>query len=123
MTELITVEQAETAVRALIWLGPLLGALVGLIAGLARKCPTLGLWQGVAVGLLGPVVYGMWRYYDWMVRYNPETGEAGLHRIRVHAVNGLVFIALGVALGVIYRRWVFRECEDAPQADVETDEQ
>lgn len=107
MTELITVEQAEAVLRALIWVGPLLGALIGLIAGLARKCPALGLWQGVAVGLLGPVVYGMWRFYSYTVRYDPETGEAGLHRVWVHALNALIFIVLGVVLGVIYRRFVF----------------
>jgi hypothetical protein len=123
MTELVTVEQAETVLRALIWVGPLLGALIGIIAGAMRGCPTLGLWQGVAVGLLGPVVYGMWRYYDWMVRYNPETGQAGLHRVWVHAVNGLVFIVVGVALGVVYRRWVFPECTVTPTADDETEQQ
>ena len=119
MTELITVEQAESVLRALIWVGPLLGALIGLIAGRARKCVAVGLWQGVLAGLLGPVVYGMWRFYGYMVRYNPETGEAGLHKVWVHALNGLIFIAIGFALGIIYRRFVFRE---GPVADTEIHE-
>jgi len=109
MTELVTVEQAEAVVRALIWAGPLLGALLGLIIGGARKRAMLGLWQGVAVGLLGPVIYGLWLVYSAMVRYNPQTGEAGLHKVWVHAVNGLIFIVVGLVLGVIYRRFVFRE--------------
>jgi hypothetical protein len=117
MTELVTVEQAESVLRALIWMGPLLGALVGLIAGYARKCIGLGLWQGVAVGLLGPVIYGLWRFYSYMVRYNPETGEAGLHKVWVHALNALIFIVLGVALGAIYRRFVFGE-PDPTGADI-----
>jgi hypothetical protein len=120
MTELVTVEQADAVLRALLWLGPLLGALIGLIAGVIRRCPVVGLWQGVAVGLLGPVVYGLWRLYSYTVRYDPESGVAGLHRISVHVVNGLIFIVLGVALGVIYRRFVFREVADA--ADAETDQ-
>ncbi len=109
MTELVTVEQAEAVLRALIWAGPLLGALLGLIIGAARKCPVLGFWQGVAVGLLGPAIYGLWLAYSAMVRYNPQTGEAGLHQVWVHAVNGLIFIVVGLVLGVIYRRFVFRE--------------
>ena len=119
MTEIITVEQAEAVLRALIWAGPLLGALIGLITGAARGCPVVGLWQGVAVGLLGPVIYGLWLFYSYTVRYDPESGVAGLHRVSVHVVNGLIFIVLGVALGVIYRRFVFREGADA--ADAETD--
>jgi hypothetical protein len=123
MTELITVEQAESVLRALIWMGPLVGALVGLITGAIRRCPVVGLWQGVAVGLLGPVVYGAWLLYDYMVRYNPETGEAGLHKVWVHAVNALIFVVLGVALGAIYRRFVFPECSAEDGADPETSEQ
>jgi len=117
MTEIITVEQAEAVLRALIWAGPLLGALIGLITGAARGCPVVGLWQGVAVGLLGPVIYGLWLFYSYTVRYDPESGVAGLHRVSVHVVNGLIFIVLGVALGVIYRRFVFREGADAADAE------
>lgn len=116
MTELVTVEQADALMLALVWVGPLLGALIGLIAGYARRCPVLGLWQGIAVGLLGPVIYAMWNLYGYMVRYDPATGEAGLHKVWVHAVNGLIFIALGLVLGVIYSRFVFRE---RPGADDE----
>lgn len=124
MTELVTVEQAEAALRALIWAGPLLGAVLGVIIGAARKCAVVGLWQGVAVGLLGPAVYGLWLFYSYMVRYNPQTGVAGLHKVWVHVVNGLIFIALGALLGVIYRRFVFPEraeatddgAQDAPDA-------
>ncbi len=123
MTELITIEQAEAVLRALIWLGPLVGALIGLIAGLVRKCPVLGLWQGVAVGLLGPVIYGLWRFYSYMTRYNPETGEAGLHKVWVHAVNALIFVIVGVVLGMIYRRFVFPECEAPAKPDAQTNEQ
>jgi len=121
MTELISGEQADAVMLALIWVGPLLGVLIGLIAGYARGCPVVGVWQGTAVGLLGPVIWGMWRFYSWMVRYNPQTGEAGLHKVWVHAFNALIFIAFGLVLGVIYRRWVFPVCERtaAPETDKE----
>jgi hypothetical protein len=119
MTELVTVKQADAVALALIWVGPLLGALIGLITGYARGRLTVGLWQGVAVGLLGPVIYAMWRFYDYMVRYNPATGEAGLHKVSVHAVNALIFVVLGVALGVVYRRFVFRK---GPGADDDSHE-
>jgi hypothetical protein len=114
--------------RALIWAGPLAGVVIGLIVGAARRCTTVGLWQGAAVGLLGPVTYGLWRFYDFTVRYNPQTGEAGLHKVRVHALNALIFIVLGLVLGLIYRRLVFPKREPAADQgahdvpDAQTDE-
>ncbi|MGI5818887.1 MAG: hypothetical protein ACOX9R_12410 [Armatimonadota bacterium] len=117
MTELVTVEQAEAVFLTLVWVGPLLGALIGLIVGYVRRCLTAGLWQGVAVGLLGPIIYAAWRFYEHTVSYDPATGEAGLHKVSVHVLNALIFITAGVALGVVYRRWVFPETGDEPEAD------
>lgn len=111
MTELVTVEQADAFFRALIWVGPLLGVVAGIVAGYLRRRPLVGLGQGFAVGLLGPVVFAMWSLYSHTMRFDPETGVAGLHRASVHALNALIFIAIGVVLGVIYRRLVFPDLE------------
>ncbi len=112
MTELVTVEQADAVFRALIWVGPLLGALIGLAVGHLRERLLIGLGQGFAVGLLGPVLFGMWSLYSHTVRFDPETGVAGLHRVSVHALNALIFIAVGLVLGILYRRLVFPDLEE-----------
>ncbi len=124
MTELVTVEQADAFFRALIWVGPLLGAVIGIVVGYLRRRPLVGLGQGFAVGLLGPVIFAMWSLYSHTVRFDPETGGAGLHRVSVHALNALIFIAVGVVLGVIYRRLVFPDLEeeDTRAADEEAQE-
>ena len=120
MTELVTVEQADAFFRALIWVGPLVGVIIGLIAGYLRSRPLVGLGQGLAVGLLGPVLFGMWSLYSHTVRFDPETGVAGLHRVSVHALNALIFIAVGVVLGVIFRLLIFPDT--GGREDVAADE-
>lgn len=118
MTELVTTEQVESVLGVLIWAGPLAGALVGIIVGSMRKCPLRGLWQGVAVGLLGPIINALWLLHSSMMRYDPQTGVAGLHRVSAHVISALIFIAIGLLLGVIYRHGVFperkAEAEQAP---------
>ena len=121
MTELVTVQQVEEVLQALRIAGPVVGALVGLAVGLSRRCWKVGLWQGVAVGLLGTIIYALWRLHGALMSYNPATGEAGLHKVWVHALSALIFIVAGLVLGVVYRRGVFpqRECaadEEAPLA-------
>lgn len=120
MTELVTVQQVEEFLQALRIAGPIVGALVGLVVGMRRRCWKVGLWQGVAVGLLGPIVYALWRLHGVLMSYNPATGEAGLHRVWAHALSGLIFIVAGVGAGLVYRG-LFPERErvadeEAPEA-------
>lgn len=107
MQELVTVEQAHRVITALAWAFPLAGVVVGLIAGAARGAIGRGTWQGLAVGLLGPIIYAMWLLYSHLVRYDPETGRAGLHSVSTLVLNALVFVVVGVMLGAFYRRVVF----------------
>ncbi|GEM_PF-1098328 len=121
MTELVTIEQVEEFLQALIVAGPIVGALVGLVVGMSRGCWKTGLWQGLAVGLLGPIIYALWRLHGVLMSYSPATGEAGLHRVWVHALSALIFIVVGLVLGAVFRRGVFPERErvadgEAPEA-------
>jgi len=130
MQELVSVEQAESVLRWLVLGGPLLGAIVGALVGALRSrdgCKIgCGAWRGLAVGLLGPIIYLMWRLFGYLVRYNPETGEAGLHKVSVMALSALIFVVVGALLGAFYRRVVFpgTDSDDspatAPAADAET---
>ena len=107
MQELVTVEQAGAVIGVLAWAGPIAGLIVGLIAGAAGGKAGRGAWQGLAVGMLGPVIWGLWLVYSQLVRYNPETGRAGLHSTATLALSALIFIAVGIGLGSFYGRLVF----------------
>ncbi len=130
MQELVTVEQAEAVLRWLVLIGPLLGLIVGAIVGALRGGVGCGAWRGLAVGLIGPLIYLMWRLFSHLVRYNPDTGRAGLHSVATLALSALLFIVVGALLGAFYRRVVFPAvgCADAddtaPHApDTQPDEQ
>ena len=71
---------------------------------MVRKALRDGLLRGLAFGLMGPIVYGLWRSFAWMVRYDPQTGYCGLHKVSVLLLNVVIFALVGVALGVAYGR-------------------
>jgi hypothetical protein len=113
--EIVDLGQFARAVQALAIAMPLAAVLIGLIVGAARKQLVARLVRGVAVGLLGPIIYGLWLLYSYNIRYDPQTGVAGLHRVSILLVNVAVFAVVGVLLGLAYSR-VFRATatSDAP---------
>jgi hypothetical protein len=102
MRELVDVAAFERLLVVVAVVAPLAGALVGLAVGMRRKTAKAGVAKGLVVGLLGPVLLGMWRLYDYLVRFDPATGYVGLHRVDVLLLNGLIFVAVGAVLGVAY---------------------
>jgi len=115
MRELVTVGQFAR------WLGAGLAAwtagcvLVGRAWGASRgRGVKRGLARGGVLAALGPLMWGAWRHYEWMVRYDPQTGFVGLHKVWVLAVNLLVFVLAGVLVG-----WAVRAVWDrtAPADD------
>ena len=102
MRELITVEAFNRGIiiAAVAW--PTVCLLVAAIAHFRRRPRALVL--GIAWALLGPIILGLWRFYSWMVRVEPETGYVGLHKVSVFAINLLVFVLVGVALGLLFAR-------------------
>lgn len=102
--ELIDLRRFEVLVRGLAVALPVVGVLLGVGVGLARKTLRVGLVRGGALGLLGPIIYGLWRFFAWMVRYDPVTGYCGLHKVSVLLLNVAVFALVGIGLGVVYGR-------------------
>jgi hypothetical protein len=105
--EIVDLGQFARVVQALAVAVPVVAILIGLIVGAARKQLAAGLTKGVAVGLLGPIIYGLWLLYSYNIRYDPRTGYVGLHHVSVLLLNVAVFAVVGVLLGLAYSR-VFR---------------
>lgn len=109
MKELVSEQAVETAMLALAVAGPLLGLSGGALWALAKKRTVPpALVRGLLVGLLGPLVWVLWRYYSWTVRYQPAPDPAddyfGLERVDVLLGNVVVFLAVGALIGWLVRR-------------------
>lgn len=120
--EIVDLERVDTVIVLIAVAAPVLGLLIGALWGRARKAMETGVTRGLAFGLLGPVVLVMWRVYKYMVRYDPESGYVGLHKISVLLINVALFALVGVLLGVIYgkllgphRRPLHEEAQDRPE--------
>lgn len=125
MEELVTVEQAGAVIATLAWAGPVAGLIVGIIAGSMQGKPARGASRGLAIGALGPVIWVLWLVFSHLVRYNPQTGRAGLHSISTLVVSALIFVVVAMALGAFYGRIVFargpEESEDTTANHADTD--
>ncbi len=104
MHELIDLGKFELALQILAAATLPVGLIVGTCLGRVRGAMRTQVIRGAAVGLLGPIIYVLWRYYRWMVRLEPESGYVGLHKPGVLAVNVGVFIIVGAILGLAYTR-------------------
>ena len=113
MRELIDLAKCDLAIRVAGLGGLPLGLLIGAVFGQFRGAMRWYLSRGAALGLLGPIVYGLWRYYLWMVRLEPETGYVGLHKFSTLLIDLVAFAVVGVILGVVYGRFLRRRDESA----------
>ena len=111
MHELVDLAKFDVAVALVGLIGLPAGLLIGAVLGRLRSRMGWYLSRGAAIGLLGPIVYGLWRYYRWTVRLDPESGYIGLHKPSVLFLNVVFFAVFGAILGVIYGRILRRSSE------------
>ena len=95
MRELVTVEQAERAIRMVAVALPVAGAAVGAIVGAVRGRAARGLATGLLCGLAGPAVWLLWRMYNRVV------GSYGLDSVKGLLVNLALFACIGLAVGAV----------------------
>lgn len=88
MKELITIEQANTIMLALIVIAPIVGAALGSIA----KRTIAGLMWGAGIGVGN---FALWKLY------NSITNNLGLDTVKNLLVNMALFIGLGVIGGLV----------------------
>lgn len=100
MKEIVEVETVDAYLRlaALVLLAT--GACLLVVGGLAKG--RLAFWarRASAVGLAGPIVFGMWRLYSYLVRYDPKSGYFGLQSVKVLLLCILLFVVVGALLGI-----------------------
>jgi hypothetical protein len=115
MREIVDVATVERVLVLLAVLAPVIAVGVGALAG-ARTCGSLlGAAKGLSVGMLGPLCWGLWRLYSYLVRYDPATGYVGLHRVTVLALNLGIFIVVGALLGILYSRVFPGACDSSTE--------
>jgi len=94
MRELVTVEQAEQAIRFCAVALPAAGLAVGALVGAVRRRALAGLATGLLCGLAGPAALVMWRIY------NAVMGRYGLDSVRALLINLALFATVGVIVGL-----------------------
>jgi hypothetical protein len=99
MQELISPAQSEMLVAILS------GAL--LLGCAAWGFRAVGA-RGVLLGLLGPLVFGLWQFHKWITRYDPQTEYFGLDKVWVLLLEVALFVVLGAVLGVVIKKLVSR---------------
>jgi len=104
--EIVDLAQVDRALLYLALAAPVLGIVIGAIVGHRRNGLLHGIGRGLAFGMLGPVILIMWRFYRYMIRYDPATGYVGLHKMSVFALNVCVFAVVGILLGALYGRLI-----------------
>ncbi len=95
MQELVTVEQANNAIKLLALALPVIGLVVGLVVGAIRKQIGRGLLGGLLIGLCGPAIWLLWGMYNSII------GVYGLDSVRGLLVNLGLFVAIGLVAGVV----------------------
>jgi len=100
MQELISPSQSEQLI--------LLVSGVLLIGGTLYGAKLLGA-RGVLLGAIGPLVFGLWQGHKWITRYDPQTEYFGLDKVWVLLLEIVLFVALGAAAGIVWKKLVHRE--------------
>jgi drug/metabolite transporter (DMT)-like permease len=94
MKELITAGQVERLFVVLAILLPALGLAGGWWRGRRRNAPREGAITGLAIGLLGPLNWVMWRVY------NAITDRVCLDTVRNRVINVVLLLAAGALVGI-----------------------
>ncbi len=119
MREIVTVEAFDRWLLVVAIVGVPLGIGAGL--WMARRWAHPRRWQlgvltGFLLGLLCPLLYGLWRFYLWRIRIDLDRNFVGLHRVDVLVGNLLLFSLVGALVGVLtylYGRWLQRQLEQS----------
>jgi hypothetical protein len=95
MQEIVSVEQVHRLFLILAVALPIVGLAGGALFGTRRGNVRRGATQGLLLGLLGPVNFGLW------LMYNAITDKLGLDTVKNLLVNLGLFVVLGIVAGIV----------------------
>ena len=95
MKELISPAQSETLILTLSILAAVIGAVVGYRVLDVR---------GIALGLVGFLIYGSWQLHKYVTRFDPQTGYFGLDKVNVLLLEVVAVVVLGATLGAVWSK-------------------
>lgn len=85
----------------LLWVGPVIGLVIGSLSGLIRKRVFKHASAGLLIGFTGTLISVMWYVYNLIMDHFGLDSVAGL------LLNLLLFVLVGMVAGLIFR-WFFR---------------
>jgi hypothetical protein len=98
MQEIVTVDGVTRLFLALAVLAPVLGLLIaGVMIARRAERGDARRW-GLLVGLCGPGNWLLWKLYNALTEHN------GLDTVRNFEINLVVFVLIGLALGLALNR-------------------
>ncbi len=102
LREIIDIAAVERLFVLLAVIGPITGLAVGAALGSRRQRLRRGALAGLLLGLLGTLNWLLWRVY------NALTDANGLDSVKGLAVNLVLFVTVGAALGFGFHTWLKR---------------
>lgn len=90
-------ERLNVFFRSLLWLGPILGLIAGMITGIPGRTIRKRSLRGLGIGLLASFVSVMWYLYNIIINYY------GLDSVKGLFINLSLFAAMGIAVGISFR--------------------
>src|SRR5262245_50332952 len=98
MEELVNLAVVERVLLSLALLLPPVGLAAGTAWGAARGQPRVGAVRGLIAGLLGPLVWVLWKIY------NAIEDHYGLDSVKALLINLALFILIGLIAGFLWSR-------------------
>jgi len=65
--------------------------------------------RGVNLGFIGPLVFCLWQFHKWITRYDGQREYFGLDKVWVLVLEIVLFVALGAAAGIVWKKLIYRE--------------
>ncbi len=108
LREIVDLAAVERLFLVLAVLGPLLGLGIGVGVGRSRNRVRQSAVTGLLLGLLGTLNWLLWRVYNTLTEAN------GLDSVKNLAINLLLFVVIGAALGGASVWWQRRTAVASP---------
>ena len=102
LREIVDIEAVGRLFVLLAVLGPIAGLVIGAAIGSRRQRLRHGAVSGLLFGLLGTLNWLLWHVY------NALTDANGLDSVKGLAINLVLFVIVGAAVGFGYNAWMKR---------------